>query len=835
MLSPRSSAYRKVHPRAQDSHSLRTFQRVVRDHVKKEQAAPEARRDVDPTTVEFFNDLYRLRPMMKEESMETCFEFFMTKLWTKARTERKSRLLKQRGTYLLIRVAKAKLANIDNEKLPSVSQITQLFHEMDTLSPSKWSGLIMGLIQTIIASSTARKDFSDYKDYGKALARKQALLDDLIESWIIFYRYQLSAKDYHDSDIQSSEEAEFRIPRLNEARLRRFASREDLAGAIAMVFPYVPGMDRAVSAVALATFVLLVDPAHSTVNARRKAKPLLEPIARVLTVVVVDQSALSTLLEPYPEVLLYVLKLWHTITSRLRRVKGTGELQEYRRMAGVMQGGLGRKRDSNTNNVQEQMADALNAGNVAALEAVWAQFWVGDSDVGLKDRMRHHHATLFDYFIMAFTALRRPQRAIEVWDAMVSINIQPTLKTWTGMLEGCRRSKNPIGLNNVWRKLLAAGVPLDTKVWSLRIVGLMDCGEPEAGVRALTEMLAMSKLPGGAPLTIECINAALAGLIRLNATAAAKKVLSWASENGLEPDIVTYNTLLQPMVYQGNIQAVDGLLKMMREHKVEPDAATFTIMLDGLITNTKDAPPAQQRESVERLLAEMEAVNIKANMETFARIIHLLTRDGKYAYHHTEGAIGAVYDHILSKGLRPSTHIYTMLITHYFSCKPPAVAEVDKLLRTPGLRLDGGGLDRVFWERVIKGYALAGHLDRAFELFQKGGDVATAMTLGGLETLLRCLISAGRTAEAQNVVDTVRSYQLAQARTWAPKAGQTPRAAADIDDFMSRSSSVPDERDLEGATRKFWKHGFWVLAHSSGLLTREQWSEISAGGTGAER
>lgn len=810
---PRRPNFRKVvDDKDMTEDSLRIFQRVVRQQADQEKPTEEAR-DLAPGALQFYNDLSRLRPMMKEESIERCFDFFVNKLLRNAPFQGRNRLLKQRGTYLLGKVAAAKIIDMDNEKLPSVSQITQILQEMESLSTTRWTDLIMGLVKSIIARSGARADYPSFGAYEKAMARKEELLEDLVESWVVFHRHRLRADT---ADFKSSEEAEFRLPNLNEAALRTH-KHGDLVSALGLIFPEfllnVSGGYQRVPAAALATFVLMVDPNHSTINTRLKAKPLLKPIARILAVVRVRHVALCKMLEPYPDILVYVLKLWDTIITRLRGAGGTGAQQEAKTDAHITLATLGRTGDIDTVGIHAKVTDALKMGDVAMVEAGWVQYWgKGLEDPGRMEKLRKDNGLVFDYFILGFTALRRPQRAVDVWDAMVSINIEPTLKTWTSMIEGCRRAKNPVGLKNVWRKLVASGIQLDSVVWSARIVGLIDCGEPEAGLRALSEMMKLSKL-GGAPLTVETVNAAVAGLIRLNAMSAAKKVLSWASENGVEADIVTYNTFLRPMVYHGNAIGVATLLKLMSEQKVEPDGATWTILLDGLITSTKDLSPAEQSLSVKKLLADIEAAGAKANMETCARMIHLLLRDGTHSGHHTEGAVGAIYDHIRGKGLRPSVHIYTMLVDHYFRRDPPAIAEVEGLLRYRGLQFDGGRMDRIFWERLISGYASAGHIDRAFELFTIAGHVASWMTLATLETLLRCLVREGRMAEAQSVVDTVKRRRARE---------DIGGAAEDMfgGEALGRGSEL--------SQRRHWRHGFWIFAHDNGLLPMHEWRELEA-------
>lgn len=855
---PRNLRLRKF---AVDSReeSMRIFQRVVEQQAKQNNSPEPKERDMSPASVAFYSGLSRLKPMLKEESIDRCFDFFMT-LWSNPEYQniRFTRLVQQKGVRVLGRVVEAKKADMDNQKLPSMARITQLYYELDSLSPAKWVELIMGLIKSIITRSGARADYESDEAYQKAKARKEELLDDLVESWILFNRHRLSA---NLTDLQTSEAGEFRIPPLtNDARLRYFASHGDLIGAMGMIFPRFEKHHQQVPAAAIATFVLMVDPNHSNIQVRRKIKPLLDPIARILTEVDVRIDAMRKTLAPYPEILAYVLNMWNTIIQRLRGIQGTGLSLKLKRDSEIIRGRLGRSGRSDWPAIHAQVTGALKMGDVTALETVWKQYcedvaasetsWKQHQDAIQKDvsRMKekeeeqHKIKKLFDYFIMAFTALRRPQRAISVWDAMVQTGISPTLETWTSMIEGCRRSRNAVALEKVWKKLLASGEQLDYKVWSARVVGLMDCREPEAGLRALGEMHRMSK-NGGVPLNVHCINAAIAGLIRHNAEPAAQKVLAWGSENGIDPDVVTFNTLLRPLVSRGNAPEVMGLIRTMGECGIEPDGTTYTILLDGLISKTRDAPPGEQRQSTQELIADIERSGVQTNLMTFARMIYLLLSPQKdhsqtHQHRHTEGAVGAIYDHIYARGLRPSVHIYTMMITYYLSLTPPVIAQVDRLLADSGILRDikntanhvGGALDatsaagaagrvdRVFWERLIKGFATTpGYVDRAFELFERAGNVGSWMTLDALETLVRCLVRAGRTAEAKRVVDKVKSH----------------RAITHEHGMRDRSDGMATERPPtwiwnsdHNQPGRYWKHGFWSFAYDRGLLSMQEYREL---------
>ncbi|CAN8096443.1 unnamed protein product [Discula destructiva] len=836
-VPPRRNVLKKF--KARDA-SLKLFEKVVKQQ-SAEAEANQRPRDLSPQAVEFYTNLGKLRPMMEERPIEECFDFFLTKLWDKSPFEGRNRLLKQRGAYLLGKVARAKIKDCANELLPSMAQITQLFHEMESLSGDKWTEMTMGLIKAIIGISPLQESYPSPEAHTLAMARKEVLLNDLIDSWIMFNRYKMRADD---SSLQTSAEAEFRLPEINPAELREYGWQKNYKKALGCIFPDWVSRVKEIPAVAIATFVLLVDPAHSNIALRQRAKPLLVPIGHVVSACPFRQPAINELLGANPAVLLYVLGQWDMLIRRLRgrqednlrgehkeedvdqRAEGgekkeaelarKGEEIKRKLEDSIVTGGEPQVSKRIRRYTSEKITYALGMGDVLTLEDAWRSFWHGRKYAEDRETLQTH-AGVFNYFILAFTALKKPSRAIDVWECMTrDADLPPTLLTWHSMIEGCRRAKNAAGIENVWKKLVAwakqVDQPLDDKAWASRIVGLIESGEPEAALRALNDMARLSKTARGAKVTIDVVNATVAGLLRINASAAADKVLTWAAQqydgdDKIEPNVITYNTLLGPMVRQGQVAQIKSTLQMMTANDIKPDAATYTILLEGLIS--RDLDPVRQAAGAQELLVQMENDGVAATQETYARMLHLVLRDGRHTQNHAKGAAGAILDHMRRRDEKISPHIYTVLVDHYFARTPPAIAEVDNLLQERE-RLDVGvrRLDRVFWERVIKGYALAGDTDRAFTWFDKLNNVGSAITLDTLDALLRSLVQEGRHDVGRRVVDSIKMH----------RGGSVGRENNSV-----RAGAGDPSWD------RYWKHGFWAFAMDCGLLSAAEWRELKAG------
>ncbi|KAG8161853.1 hypothetical protein KVR01_008840 [Diaporthe batatas] len=767
--------------------SLEIFERVVRKQVDEDNL-PSNSAPKSLTALEYYNDLAQLKPMLKRESIETCFEFFLTKVWKNVPPGGRDQILKHRGTIVMARVVEAKMDDWDNEKLPSLSEVTRLLYELDSIHCKRWADSVMSLIRNLVTRSTTKTDYPDAGAYEKSMARKDVLLQDMVDTLIAFNRGRSRARS-------------FRFPGLDEHLLQNFARTGEAIKAIKLLFPHIQGNDFVqIRPVAIASFVVLSDSAHSSLEAQEKAKPFLDPMGKVLASVTVWKTGLHNMFQEHPDVLAYVLSRWDSLISQLRQTNGSKSLSKMT----VKGTELNRHGGPDEKYIMQKVNTGLGMRDSDAVEDAWARFW-GPDAVPSDERQAELQKMdqVFHHFIMTFTALHKPQRAVEVWESMTRVGAQPNIRTWTSLIEGCRRSKNAVGIENVWRKLQASGLEVDEQAWSARVVGLISCGEPEAGLRALDEMLHQSKL------TIAPINAAVAALMRMNAMSAAKKVLDWAAKNNVEPDIMTFNTLLRPLVLQGNTAQIDSLLKMMKAKGVEPDAATYTVLLEGIIGSSKDADPAEQVKSVNNLFAEMDAAGVQANMQTFGRMLYLLLSEpGANSYE----AVEAVRRHVRDKGLHMSTQMQTILLDHYFSLNPPNLEAVEDLMNNEGLKwrmFVRRGLDRVFWERVIKGYAAAGETERAFGIFEQVNNIGSAMTLDTLSTLLQALVRAGKMEEARKMVETVKRH----------------RQNTSLDHSEAGSLGHGGQR----SRGRYWRHAFWAYALECRLLSPAEWEELQTG------
>ncbi|KAI8956989.1 hypothetical protein F5Y11DRAFT_119622 [Daldinia sp. FL1419] len=693
---------------------------------------------------------------------------------------------------LMDKIVAVKKESIRSPFLPAVADIFRVYTDIGDMRPQRWAELVGELVKKIIAiDPSAEKQDPAIVESG--LLTRDALLTDLVESWKVLSLPKTALPVMPDDEVTDG----FWFPRLDTFSLKKFSGKGNFPAALSSLFPQYPPshVGTPVAVLAIATYALLLDAQRSNLDARRNGTRFVSKIAFLITYVNFQDKALEKeILSTFPEIQGYVMSRWPGIKAQLKdRIRSmvTSHIDRGRIHPGY---------------IGTRLTHACKTGNTTEVDRTWQKFVGYEKDISLEKAAElREYPDLFDFFIHARMALNQPDHAIAALNTLRKVGLRPTIKTWNSMLDGCKKSRNLGALRSVWAKLAGAGMRLDTKIWTTRIAGLFDCDDAEGGIKALEEMARLwnssSKDENTTAVkpTIEPVNAALFGLVRQNQISAAESLLAWAIRQGIKPDVFTYNILLRRFVRDGRVDDVQRVFTMMQDAGVSADEATFTIVLDGAFTNIAPDDIEEQTKTVATVLHHMETVGLEPNLQTYGKIIyHLLRTDGRVST--PTGAVKAVLAHLWSKGHELSPQIYTMLVEHYFSRNPPDLDSVDSLLQRRRVLDYDNVEDNILYDRIIKGYALAGQPSKALYFYYRVSASGATVILGTQIELLRALLLEGRITDAREMVANTKR-------------------------IFEESDRAKDE--VEAA--RFWNHRFWALAKSNGVFERGDAAAPEAG------
>lgn len=765
------------------------FESVVRGQNRRQDEAtsngkatenPESSLDLNT-----YNDVAKLMRMVeqpKEQPIWEAYDFFKTKIYpTVNATKYVPRVFEPELRKLVQNVLAAMREKPASADLPPLADVTLVALRLGVLDVKAWAGAMQGRLEYLCLTNVSPE--VSLEEYSESTGRIKLLFDDVTHSWKLF-----SLPHHVVMELDASTplaDVEFRLPDLQH--LRRGES--SLYYALSKVLQgYAPLQLRPVIPLLVVTWVLFNDAARCLPGNRATASLFLATMAGLVVRSKDSRTSPEKLMDIPKTLVPYVGHRWTEMHKQLR--EWDDPMQSYLKHPTLIRkldiAGSGRKHFID---VKNSLNKALSSKNGAMLERAWLDFFGHESPPSQKtiEELQKLPA-IWNQFIMAFNALRRPQRAIEVWETMHAVGLKPTIKTYTAMMEGCSRGRNAAALENVWNQIVALKVPLDTHVWTVRISGLIQCGKPEAGLAALEEMARIwndrERLPALATQAVKPsiapVNAALVGILRIDGVPAAMEILEWADRHNIAPDVFTYNTLLQTMVRRAPEQ-VDALLDMMKEQGVEPDEGTQTTLIEGMGPFLRSASPGEKVETVKRVLSMVSGNDSKkTNISAFAKLMFELLKENESSA-GIDVAVNHIMQQLWERRLEPTTHMYTILAEHYLNRTPPALDAAHQLIETHDL-VNKPQMDHIFWGRVISGFMGAGDVDSAFAIFERVKNGNLTMRL--YEHLLRALLARGKMEEATRLVRVV-------------------------EEMSTSSGAEPDPH--------FMNHAFWDVARNHGL------------------
>lgn len=390
---------------------------------------------------------------------------------------------------------------------------------------------------------------------------------------------------------------------------------------------------------------------------------------------------------------------------------------------------------------QTQLGKTQEQSDLYATERIWKET---KHFVERKGGGKVLPLNFYEHLLRAFLALRRPSEAIEVWNDLIQHGHVPTARTWTVMMRGAQQGKDINTSESFWSRMRASGVQPDAHAWSTKIFGLFKTGRAQQGMAALQEMgrewIAAAQLKQNkslkqligrhkkqaveAPLDLAAAPDIINGvpkpsLVVVNSAVSAigvafssgrddyvGPILRFARSFGIEPDVITYNALINISLRNGLSEEAVNILQRMEERGMQPDSDTFTILLQSLFKGSflDGISHEEQQDKVINFINTLESTSgAGLDLKAYGLLIDRLLKE-----QNNPLAAHAILSYMSSKGIQPGPHIYTILFTHYFQANPPDFAAAEALWNRIQASDNGYGaqkMDVIFYDRMVESYA----------------------------------------------------------------------------------------------------------------------------------
>lgn len=405
--------------------------------------------------------------------------------------------------------------------------------------------------------------------------------------------------------------------------------------------------------------------------------------------------------------------------------------------------------------VERQNLDRAEQG----WEAVRARLNEMAASMSATDKQAPELLSIYEEFLVAFRSLRRADHTQEVWNHMITFGCVPKVRTWNVMLKGCHVGKEVDAMEAVWARMIRAGVKPDSHSWAIRIHGLFQFRKLREGYNALTEMTETSmRAKRGAgtiaddvpqPNTV-ILNSALSGAARLG-TEPVRKLLTWARGHKIPFDVITYNVLINVALNTGQKEDARKIMQRMASEGIAPNSATFTVLLHSMFKDgfLQDIPVQDQEQHAMAFIRSLEQDGLSLDVRGYALLLDRLLKEC-----NNLPAAKRVLEHMIARRVEPTAHMYTILMTHYFSLDPPDIDAVEALWDRIRSR-QSYAVDVIFYDRMLEGFARADRATKMMYFLQRMGQEGKRPGWMALVEVLQCLLRRGDVVKAKELIKDV--------------------------------------------------------------------------------
>ncbi|KAJ0254848.1 Pentatricopeptide repeat-containing protein [Hirschfeldia incana] len=285
----------------------------------------------------------------------------------------------------------------------------------------------------------------------------------------------------------------------------------------------------------------------------------------------------------------------------------------------------------------------------------------------------------------------------------------------------------------MWRlvdEMVQDGYPTTARTFNLLICS---CGEAGLAKQAVVQFI-KSKSFNYRPFK-HSYNAILSALLGVKQYGLIEWVYEQMLEDGVTPDVVTYNVLMWSNYRLGKMERFDRLFDEMARDGLSPDLYTFNILLHILGRGNKPLAALTT-------LNHMKEVGIEPSVIHFTTLIDGLSRAGNLE------ACKYFLDEMVRVGCTPDVVCYTVMITGYV-----VSGELEKAKEMFSEMTIRGQLPNVFtYNSMIRGLCMAGEFREACWLLKEMESRGCKPNFVVYSTLVSYLRKAGKLGEARKVI-----------------------------------------------------------------------------------
>lgn len=354
----------------------------------------------------------------------------------------------------------------------------------------------------------------------------------------------------------------------------------------------------------------------------------------------------------------------------------------------------------------------------------------------------------------AFVDLHQFADAFEVFNTMTT-KFQPTLTSWALLLKAIGHPKHVAFLSDSEKMTMAQnvtstiasmeamGVPMDAKSLAVAVGAMSNLNQQK-------EVQVLLKKYANIPMVQLTRHNILLGMILNNQTAEAEKLMQRYLKDvpNYTPSIHLLNSFMSSYVNNDNLEAVDAIMKFMKEKGIESDIGTLTTVVNCYFKTCKANGIIPDVKSV---LVDMNKVNMKWDANMASTLLSGLTQDGS-----SLDAARAVFKHFVELGpqYKNSPALYTAMIKSELDFGDAEVAEGMFKWYNENLKLETR-----MWNMMITGF-LSKNEEKALNIYKKMVTSSVEPNYYTFYYLLTNALQKGNKKQVQWVIDEIEGSKI---------------------------------------------------------------------------
>jgi len=199
--------------------------------------------------------------------------------------------------------------------------------------------------------------------------------------------------------------------------------------------------------------------------------------------------------------------------------------------------------------------------------------------------------------------------AEQVFEKMIQQRIQPTVVTYSSMIDACAKCNNLDRAHELFRAMTARGLQPDVVAYS----SLIDtCAKSGKGALEQAEVLFAEMRQRKIQPNLVTYNSLIFACSRAGSTARAEELFKEMISYGVRPNVATYSSRI------GSCETVEeavGIFEEMEEAQISPDGATYCVLID-VCRRCGDEDKANELNRELALVSALDASEKSAQMQS---------------------------------------------------------------------------------------------------------------------------------------------------------------------------------------------------------------------------